>query len=172
MNDTPRDARFADADEGPLRLRALDAGDLRVISALVQDAVVTVGEVAWMKGHRRFAALVNRFRWEGPTRTPERVRSLLVIEGVTAVRGAEPGPHRPGEAGVVHRAVPAVALQVRPGVVAVLGEHPGVRAGATSRVRSCAPRRPVMLATSIRQPSRPSPDGIRSQRATTEPGPS
>ena len=94
MNDQSpvRDARFSDADERPLRLRALDDEDLRVVSALVQDAVVTVGEVSWMRGHRRFAALVSRFRWEGGTRTPERVRSLLVVENVTAVRaqGVDP----------------------------------------------------------------------------------
>jgi hypothetical protein len=94
MNDQrpPQDARFADADEGPLRLRALDAVDLQVLSALVQDAVAQVGEVSWLKGHRRFAALVNRFRWEGATRTPERVRSLLVVENVQGVRsqGVDP----------------------------------------------------------------------------------
>ncbi|HVG49618.1 MAG TPA: DUF2948 family protein [Rubellimicrobium sp.] len=86
------DARFADADEGPLRLRALDAEDLTILSALVQDAVTQVGEVSWLKQHHRFAALVNRFRWEGPMRTPERVRSMLVIEGVTSVRsqGVDP----------------------------------------------------------------------------------
>lgn len=80
------DARFADAEEGPLRLRALDGEDLRVISALVQDAVLTGADMAWMRGRRRFAALINRFRWENGTRTPERVRSMLVIEGATAVR--------------------------------------------------------------------------------------
>lgn len=93
MNDAQQDARFADADGEGLRLRALDAEDITVISALVQDAIVTVGDVAWMRPHRRFAALINRFRWEGPTRTPERARSLLVFEGVTAVRaqGVDPG---------------------------------------------------------------------------------
>ena len=92
MNEMPQDARFSDADEGPLRLRALDGDDLTVISALVQDAVVTVGEVGWLRQHRRFAALVNRFRWEGQTRTPERVRSMLVIEDVLAVKsqGVDP----------------------------------------------------------------------------------
>jgi hypothetical protein len=85
VNDA-RDARFADADEGPLRLRALDAEDLRVISALVQDAVLTGGDMAWMRRRRRFAALVNRFRWENGARTPERVRSMLVVEGATGVR--------------------------------------------------------------------------------------
>ena len=92
MNDAVRDARFADADEGPLRLRALDGDDLTVISALVQDAVVNVGDVGYLRQHRRFAALVNRFRWEGQTRTPERVRSMLVFENVVAVRsqGVDP----------------------------------------------------------------------------------
>ena len=80
------DARFADAEERPLRLRALDAEDLAVVSALVQDAVVPVSEMAFLRRQRRFAALVNRFRWEGTTRTPERVRSMLVVEGATAVR--------------------------------------------------------------------------------------
>lgn len=94
MNDqTPlRDARFTDADEGPLRLRALDDEDLRVVSALVQDAVVTVGEASFLRGHRRFAALVNRFRWEGHARTPERVRSMLVFENATAVRAQGVNP--------------------------------------------------------------------------------
>lgn len=95
MNDqsTMRDARFTDADEGPLRLRALDGDDLRVVSALVQDAVSTVGDVSFLRGHRRFAVLLNRFRWEGATRTPERVRSLLVVENALAVRsqGVDPG---------------------------------------------------------------------------------
>ncbi|WP_210527196.1 DUF2948 family protein [Rubellimicrobium arenae] len=80
------DARFSDADEKPLRLRALDPEDLTIVSALVQDAVLQAAEIGYMRKHRRLAALVNRFRWEGQTRTPERVRSMLVIEGVTAVR--------------------------------------------------------------------------------------
>ncbi|MBP1807692.1 DUF2948 family protein [Rubellimicrobium aerolatum] len=92
MTEAPQDARFADADGGALRLRALDDEDLRIVSALVQDAVVAVGDAGWLRQHRRFAALVNRFRWEGRTRTPERVRALLVFENVTAVRaqGVDP----------------------------------------------------------------------------------
>jgi hypothetical protein len=34
------DARFEDADEAPMALRALDEGDLKVLAALVQDAVL------------------------------------------------------------------------------------------------------------------------------------
>ncbi len=87
------DASFAEGVERPLRLQALDVEDLQVISALAQDAVMPVGEMRWLPKQRRFAALLNRFRWEGGTRTPERVRSLLVIEGSLAVRsqGVAPG---------------------------------------------------------------------------------
>lgn len=89
---TAEDARFADAAAGALRLRAMDADDLLVVSALVQDAVVSVRDISWMRRHRRLAVLVNRFRWEGRLRTPERVRSMLVAENVTAVRSQGVNP--------------------------------------------------------------------------------
>ena len=87
------DARFEDADEAPLRLRAFDADDLGVISALIQDAVLQGSDLTWDRKRRRLALLVNRFRWERAARPPERVRALLVIEGVEAVRsqGIVPG---------------------------------------------------------------------------------
>ncbi|MBM1222351.1 DUF2948 family protein [Ponticoccus sp. SC2-23] len=87
------DARFEDAGESPLRLRAFDADDLAVISALLQDSVLPGSEIRWERGARRLALLVNRFRWERPARPPERVQSLLVVEGVEAVRsqGIVPG---------------------------------------------------------------------------------
>jgi hypothetical protein len=79
------DARFEDADEGPVALRALDAEDLKVIAALVQDAVFPASEMTWDRRKRRFAVLLNRFRWELGTGRPERVRSLLVIEDAARV---------------------------------------------------------------------------------------
>lgn len=84
------DARFEDADGGALRLQALDAADLGVISALVQDAVFPVKEMKWQAGKHRFALLINRFRWEDRAwqqgrGKPERVQSLLVVEGVLSV---------------------------------------------------------------------------------------
>ena len=86
------DARFQDGGEGPLRLLAQDATDLRVISALVQDAVLKVAEMQNDPKRRRFALLLNRFRWEDRVeaerlgRPFERVRSVLVIEDVLKVR--------------------------------------------------------------------------------------
>ncbi|SDZ61128.1 Protein of unknown function [Jannaschia faecimaris] len=82
-----RDARFHDADGGPLRLWATDAEDLRVVSALVQDAVLPASEMRWQKGARRFAILLNRFRWEHGTRRAERVQTVLTAGDVLSVRG-------------------------------------------------------------------------------------
>lgn len=82
------DATFEDGREAPLYLGALDPDDLKVISGLVQDAVLPVTEMRWMAGERRFALLLNRFRWEDTAREhhgPERVQSLLVIDNVLGV---------------------------------------------------------------------------------------
>jgi hypothetical protein len=80
------DARFEDADEAPMALRALDEGDLKVLAALVQDAVFPASEMTWDRRRRRFAILLNRFRWEeAGRRPPERVRSVMVIEDVMRV---------------------------------------------------------------------------------------
>ncbi|MBC2836715.1 DUF2948 family protein [Paragemmobacter straminiformis] len=86
------DARFEDGDETPLRLRAEGPEDLSVISALVQDAVFSAADMAWQAKRHRFALLLNRFRWEDRKaaetagRGYERVRTLLVVEDVQAVR--------------------------------------------------------------------------------------
>ena len=86
------DARFEDGDDRPLHLIAQDSDDLRVISALVQDAVFPMAEMKWQSRARRFAILLNRFRWEDRPaaetgrRAYERVRSLMVVEDVLAVR--------------------------------------------------------------------------------------
>ncbi len=88
------DARFEDGDDRPLRLVAQDDADLKIISALLQDAVFPITEMAYQRGKRRFALLVNRFRWEdraaaaAAKRGVERVQSMLVIDDVLAVRTA------------------------------------------------------------------------------------
>lgn len=47
-----------------LKLIALDADDLRVISAHLQDAVVRVADMAYLPAEKRFAAVANRFDWD------------------------------------------------------------------------------------------------------------
>ena len=86
------DARFEEGGEAPLRLVAQDAEDLKVISTLLQDAVLPLTELAFDARRRRFALLLNRFRWEDRAeaervgRAYERVRSLLVVEDVRKVQ--------------------------------------------------------------------------------------
>lgn len=46
-----------------LKLIALDAEDLAVISAHLQDAVVRVADMTFLPQEKRFAALANRFDW-------------------------------------------------------------------------------------------------------------
>lgn len=91
------DARFEDGGEKALRLKALEAEDLPVIASLVQDAVFPGTEMTWDRRGRRFALLLNRFRWED-RRAPERVQSVLTIED--AVQVASQGVER-GDADMV-----------------------------------------------------------------------
>jgi hypothetical protein len=59
-------------DAQPLRLRAEDAEDLAVISACLQDALVSVRDLAYDRDARSFMLVANRFRWEGGGRAGER----------------------------------------------------------------------------------------------------
>lgn len=86
------DARFEDGDDQPLRLIAQDAEGLQIFATLMQDAVFPITEMAYAARRRRFALMLNRFRWEDRAaaeragRKFERVQSLLVFEDVLAVR--------------------------------------------------------------------------------------
>lgn len=85
------DASFEDGREAPLNLGAMDGDDLKVLSSLAQDAVFPITEMTWQPKQRRFAVLLNRFRWEDKDaaerrgRDYERVQSMLVVDGVTRV---------------------------------------------------------------------------------------
>jgi hypothetical protein len=46
-----------------LKLIALDAEDLAVVSANLQDAVMKVADLAFLPREKRFAAVANRFDW-------------------------------------------------------------------------------------------------------------
>jgi hypothetical protein len=71
----------------PLRLLAVDAEDLDVLAAHLQDALVRVGDMAWLPGARRFALVGSRFDWcaleEG--HKAERARVGLHFDYVTRV---------------------------------------------------------------------------------------
>lgn len=78
-------------EKKPLRLFAEDQDDLTVISAAVQDAVIKAENFRYETRQRRFSLELNRFRWEEPAgrskaQPRSRVRSLLAIDGVLAVK--------------------------------------------------------------------------------------
>jgi len=97
--DAPKDASFWDgvrreSTAKPLNLGVLAGEDLHVVSALAQDAVFPARAMRWQRGQRRFAVLLNRFRWEkteepkaqrGSGSFPQRVQSLLVVSNVLGV---------------------------------------------------------------------------------------
>ena len=81
------DARFEDGVDKPLRLIAFKVDDLQVISAMVQDAVLPTCEMSWRPKQRRFALLLNRFRWEATQPDcAERVQAVLSFEDVHSIQ--------------------------------------------------------------------------------------
>jgi len=51
-------------DDNPLKLRAHDAEDLAVISAMLQDSLVPLGDVTFLPDEKSFVLALNRYRWE------------------------------------------------------------------------------------------------------------
>lgn len=74
----------------PLRLMAADGEDIEIVSAVLQDAVLKVGDMAWLKGERRFAFVANRFVWEEGASKKQgpftRVRTGIHFDDVITVR--------------------------------------------------------------------------------------
>jgi hypothetical protein len=58
-------------DGPPLKLRAHDAEDLAALAACLQDALVPLADVVYLKSEKRFVMVANRFMWErGPQEGP------------------------------------------------------------------------------------------------------
>src|SRR5579875_3806794 len=71
----------------PLRLLAVDADDLQIISAALQDAIAHVGDIRYEPKARTLTMMVNRYRWEGVQGDcGERVVSALQFGDVSGVR--------------------------------------------------------------------------------------
>ena len=100
------------AEAQPIRLMAKDAEDLAVVASCLQDALVPLAEMRFLKEEKRFVLLLNRFRWEradplksdGPSDSKgvnskggdasfadaaagnQRINSGLCVDGVNSVR--------------------------------------------------------------------------------------
>ncbi len=69
-----------------LKLIGRNKGDLRVISAYLQDSIVSVKNIAFLKKNRIFIMILNRFMWEdlekGVFRQNKRIKCALRFEEV------------------------------------------------------------------------------------------
>lgn len=82
----------------PLKLLALDEEDLAVVSSHLQDAVVRVGDMAYVPSQKRFAALVNRFDWESAEKDGhhyQRRRTALRFDRVLRAQHKDLRPGKP-----------------------------------------------------------------------------
>ncbi|MDA9623810.1 DUF2948 family protein [Pelagibacteraceae bacterium] len=72
-----------------LKLIANSDDDLRVISAHLQDAIVSPSGIAHLKKNRIFLIQLNRFMWEdvekGVFRKNKRIRTILKFDNVVGV---------------------------------------------------------------------------------------
>ena len=72
-----------------LKLIARTEEDLRVVSAHLQDSIVSVSDIASLKKNKIFLMQLNRFMWEdvekGVFRKNKRIRSVLKFDNVLDV---------------------------------------------------------------------------------------
>ena len=78
------------AEKNNLKLIGKNEEDLKVISAYLQDSIVTIKDIAFLKKGRTFIMNVNRFMWEdvekGVFRKNKRIRCALKFEEVISVK--------------------------------------------------------------------------------------
>jgi len=96
-----------------MRLMAKDAEDLAVVASCLQDALVPLAEMQFLRAEQRFVMLLNRYRWERLAEgdsagadasfadadaggANQRINSGLCIDRVTAVRSRGLDRAKPG----------------------------------------------------------------------------
>ncbi len=67
-----------------LKLRADDPEDLAIVSAQLQDAIVPIGDMAFLAPQKRFVMVANRFMWD--------VGAVDGIEGPDDAKPEDEGP--------------------------------------------------------------------------------
>ena len=73
-----------------LKLLGKNQEDLKVISAYLQDSILIIKDIAFLKQNRIFIMIVNRFMWEdvekGIYRQNKRIRCAIKFEGILKVK--------------------------------------------------------------------------------------
>ena len=76
-------------DKKNLKLVCKNKEDLSVVSAYLQDSIVTAKDIKFLKKNRTFIMILNRFMWEdvekGVFRKNKRIRTILKFDNVIEV---------------------------------------------------------------------------------------
>tara|TARA_Y100000590_G_scaffold279365_1_gene313696 strand:+ start:7076 stop:7525 length:450 start_codon:yes stop_codon:yes gene_type:complete len=79
-----------DNEKSNLKLVGKNQEDLKIISAYLQDSIVSVKDMVFLKKNRSFVMIVNRFMWEdiekGVFRQSKRIRCAVKFEDVVKVK--------------------------------------------------------------------------------------
>ena len=77
------------SEKNNLKLIGKNEDDLKVISAYLQDSIVVVKDIVFLKKNKSFIMIVNRFMWEnvekGVSRQNKRIRCAVKFEEVIKV---------------------------------------------------------------------------------------
>lgn len=93
MRDNADKAIGSAAVDRPLKLRARDPQDMDVVAALLQDALVPLGDMAYLPKEKRFVLVANRFCWHGdPQDDPRPVAPAPLAEDEDAAFDDEDEP--------------------------------------------------------------------------------
>ena len=110
------------ADKLKLKLRAEDTEDLEVVSAVLQDALLPIGEMIFLPEERRFVLVANRFCWEcaarGETPGGSEGGFARILTGVTfdAVSGVKVRGFSPNDR---DRILEVLAIVPEPGAILI-----------------------------------------------------
>ena len=120
-----------DAVTAQLKLIALDADDLAVISAHVQDARVQTADIVWRQGEKRLVVGMSRLDWEqtlaGET-APRRLIAALRFDRVLACKSRNIDLEAP------EAALELLGIEFHPGEAARRQRGPAVRQGGALRL--------------------------------------
>ena len=70
-----------------MKLNAIDTEELKIIATVLQDGLIEVSDVKYLRSIRTFIVMITRFMWEEKivNKTNNRTKAVLVFEDVLAV---------------------------------------------------------------------------------------
>ena len=73
-------------EKNGLKLIGENENDLKVVSAYLQDSIVIVKDIVFLKKNKTFIMVLNRFMWEDAFKENKRIRCAVKFEEVIKVQ--------------------------------------------------------------------------------------